>query len=134
MFKYYIFVSNEKTYCTWSNTYKMDRILRRFFIVCFYLYMYCLGDPIIKRGGVGVDSINRFNTASCLCQFQVRIRISNAICHGLFVFSCWGERWLFVLLILVELLIINYLHSLLMLTCLYWDSTWNTNNTTTVLY
>jgi hypothetical protein len=40
--------------------------------------------------------------------FCVRTWISNAICHGLFLYSMvWGEMWLFILLILRELLTIT---------------------------
>ena len=45
---------------------------------------------------------------SFLCLSQARTWISNVICHDPFLCSMiWGERWLFVLLILVELLTIN---------------------------
>ena len=53
----------------------------------------------------GWDPFNWFNTDTCLCLSQARTWISN-ICCGLFVLSEFSEyeRWLFVLLILVELM------------------------------
>ena len=62
--------------------------------------------PSLTRTSVGFISFNRFNTVTLLCLSQARTWISNFICCGLFLCSMiWGERWLFALLILVELLV-----------------------------
>ena len=62
--------------------------------------------PSLTRTSVGFISFNRFNTVTLLCLSQVRTSISNIICCSLFLSSMtWCERWLFALLILVELLI-----------------------------
>jgi hypothetical protein len=48
--------------------------------VGFVLLVYvciAVGDPVIKRGGLG--SLNQFNSATCLYMFQVRTWISNVI-------------------------------------------------------
>jgi len=59
-----------------------------------------------RRGG---GPINRFNPATWLCLSQVKICISYAICHGLFIFnSLRWERRLFAFLILMELLTIAH--------------------------
>ena len=73
-----------------------------------------VGDPIIKRGGpleiqllrgVVLELINWFNPTTLLCRSQACAII---ICHGLFLSSMiWGQRLMFVLLILVELLTIT---------------------------
>jgi hypothetical protein len=64
--------------------------------------------------------------ATFLCLCQARIRISKTICSMI-----WGERWLFVLFILVELLTITvstffsqHLVSLLIL-CLLFESSYS---------
>ena len=57
----------------------------------------------------GWDTIKQFNKVTFLCLSQATTWISNAICHGL-LFLCSmsrGDRWLFILLILVELLTIT---------------------------
>ena len=66
------------------------------------------------------DPINRFNPATCLCLFQARNLISNAICRGLF-FVCsvsYGERWLLALLILVVLFAIT-VHTVFSKICIH---------------
>ena len=59
-----------------------------------FISLYCghtvVGDPIIKREMVW-DPINMFYTATFWCLSQTRTWISNAICHGLFVFN--DLRW-----------------------------------------
>jgi len=69
-----------------------------------------------------VYPVNRFNQATFLCLSQTRKIITNVMCY--MVFLCpmiWGERWLFVLLILVDLFTITDYDKLLMfqslLTC-----------------
>ena len=58
--------------------------------------------------GEGLDTINRFNPITFLCLSQAKIWISNVVFHGFFLCSVSeGERWLFILLILVELLTIT---------------------------
>ena len=57
----------------------------------------------------GWDTIKQFNKVTFLCLSQATTWISNAIRHGL-LFLCSmsrGDRWLFILLILVELLTIT---------------------------
>jgi hypothetical protein len=59
--------------------------------------------------------INQFNPTTLLYLSQARTWISNIMCCGLLLSLCWpslfklslGERWLFVLVILVELLTIT---------------------------
>jgi len=69
--------------------------------------MYCRWGPSYQEGRVW-DPINRFNPVTFLCLSQARAWISNVIIS--FSFFQWvkvrGENWLFVLLILVELMAI----------------------------
>jgi len=79
----------------------MEANLCWFFIIC--LYRYCRWRSSYQECW---DPINRFNNAIFVCPSRARNWISNAICHGLFVFSefSWDERWLLVLLILMKLM------------------------------
>jgi hypothetical protein len=82
-----------------------------FMLVCcrICVFFYCLFVSallleIILWGG-GCDPINRFNPAT-FCM-TVTIQDLDVQSHASWSFLCyivWGERWLFVLLILVELL------------------------------
>lgn len=71
----------------WSFGWK--RIFNFLLIVniCRWRYHY--------QEGKDLDSINRFNQATCLCLSQVRTWISNGI--------LWGERLLLALMIVVEI-------------------------------
>ena len=60
------------------------------FIYISVLWTHSRWDPIIKREMVW-DPINMFYTATFWCLSQTRTWISNAICHGLFVFN--DLRW-----------------------------------------
>lgn len=68
------------------------------FLMCVFLSVLPLEIPLTR--GEGRDSINRFYPDRFLCLFQAITWISNTICHGLI----WGEMWLLVLLISVDIL------------------------------
>ena len=78
--------------------------------VCFLLFVYiCIaaGDPIMKMKRVGIP-LTGLTLPYLLCLSQSRTLISNAICCGLICVQWyWGEKRLFVLLILVDLLTIT---------------------------
>jgi len=60
-----------------------------------------------QEGGGWVPII-RFNTATFFCLSETKTWFSNVTWRNIFLCSVtWGERWLFVLLILVGLLTIT---------------------------
>ena len=64
-------------------------------------------DLYIQEGRVGIP---RFNATTFVCLSQARTWIFNVVCCGLFLCSVSeGERWMFVLLILVKLFTITVL-------------------------
>jgi len=56
----------------------------------------------IKLNTLGIRQKSKSTTSTFLCLSQSQDMGSNVICHGLFYVQ-WVQRWLFVLLILVEL-------------------------------
>ena len=67
---------------------------------------YCHRIPNYQEGGIG--TFNRFIPAPFVCLSQSRTCISNVTCCCVFMCSkILGERWLFILLILLELLTIT---------------------------
>ena len=74
------------------------------FFLCNCLYLYCRWIPNYQEGE-GWDPINRFNPATFVYLYQARYWIFSVICRCPPPSSMiWGERWLFILLILGELL------------------------------
>ena len=78
------------------------------FLVHLFIYV------LLMEIQLSWDSINRLYSATFLCLSQAMSWISNVTCHGLFVFSelSYGEIWLLVLLISVELKTISIYISL----------------------
>jgi hypothetical protein len=78
-----------------------------YFCYCLIIYVLLLEMQLPKAEGC--DLINWLIPARFLFLFESRTRISNAIFRNLFFLrsNVLDERWLFVLLILVELLTIT---------------------------
>ena len=85
--------------------FEWKRICAGFF---YHLFMYVLRSEIQLSKGEGLDPIKQFNHVTFFVPVQTRTWISNVICHGLLCSaSSVKMRWLFVLLILVELMTIT---------------------------
>ena len=90
----------------------------RCFIVCFFLNWYWWWN--CQEGAVW-DLIYQFNTTTFVCLSQARAWIFN-ITWSFLCSMIWGERWLFIVLILdgiVDHYCLNFL-----LFCWYWWNCW----------
>ena len=89
-----------------------------------FIYVYPLEIQLSRGEGYIWDPINRINPTTFLCLSQTWTRISNdnVMCRGLFnVQWVHDERWLFILLILVELLTITVLNFLFIISFVLLD-------------
>jgi len=112
----HVYVHNVINFC---DLFEWKRIYAGFFIVCFY--MYCWRDPVIKRnqeGRVRIPLTCLTPPHVCACPKSEPGFTSSYVV----IFSCLvrkGERWLFVLLILKELLTITVYKLSFHNTCIY---------------
>ena len=69
--------------------------------VNLHRFFFSLDILLLRRGRLG--PINLFDPTTFLCLSRTRIWISNVIWQGLFLcLMIWGERWLFILIILMN--------------------------------
>jgi hypothetical protein len=83
---YILQTSTQKRQKLSKRAFEWKRICAGIFIVCLYnVYVYTVGEPIIKRRIW--DPTNCSNPATFVCLSKTRNWISNIICRGLFLCS-----------------------------------------------
>ena len=105
VFRFVILLFNDPHVLRNTTYSKILRVEAYLLVFIFFLYLHC---PWRSNYQVGecCDPIIWFNPPTLLCLSPERIWISNSVMLFFWCSMIWCESWMFVLMILVELLII----------------------------